>query len=544
MLFGWPDLYDVTYESTGVGNYCLMAYQGPSATIPVLPNPHFRSIAGWETADPDSVHRLAGHLHPCGQFPFPLPLQQPRRGKRVLPHREQTLGGPQRRAPRRGTAHLAYRYLRQQQQQRHDPRQPLLVSVEQADGLSSLSATWATAATGTCSMPVTATEFADWTLPDSKWWTGSQSGLNIVNIGPWERTQSFTVQSGEYQTANIGNPGMVGTVNRIRRHPHPGRRRRRHLGNGGSILLPLLASLRGDGEIIARIQSLENTNPWAKAGVMIRESIEPGSRNVFMASPPEWHHLPEPHLVQRKHRQQRNSRNRPALVETGAPRQRFQRLPSANGVDLDRLRFRHRAHGRNRPGRTAVTSHANTTLATAVVTDYKIVPSPWTRVPSVRRPCPAPIPWTTAAGGVTRKAGGADFWGVSDQFHYLQQGFSGEGRIVARLNSLVNTDPWAKAGVMFRSSRTRTPPMFSRVWPPPTVPPFQRRTADGAGSPPPTPRRAWPPRAGSSWKHATACSIRSQSANGTAWTEVGRESREPSRAPSSAWPSLPTMPAN
>jgi len=36
--------------------------------------------------------------------------------------------------------------------------------------------------------------------------------------------------------------------------------------------------LTGAGTIIARVNSVENTNPWAKAGVMIRETLEPGSK--------------------------------------------------------------------------------------------------------------------------------------------------------------------------------------------------------------------------------------------------------------------------
>jgi regulation of enolase protein 1 (concanavalin A-like superfamily) len=38
----------------------------------------------------------------------------------------------------------------------------------------------------------------------------------------------------------------------------------------------------GDGEIIARVASLTNTNGWAKAGVMFRESLSTGSRHAFM----------------------------------------------------------------------------------------------------------------------------------------------------------------------------------------------------------------------------------------------------------------------
>jgi regulation of enolase protein 1 (concanavalin A-like superfamily) len=40
--------------------------------------------------------------------------------------------------------------------------------------------------------------------------------------------------------------------------------------------------LRGDGQIVARVQGLENTHTWAKAGLMIRESLAAGSRHAFV----------------------------------------------------------------------------------------------------------------------------------------------------------------------------------------------------------------------------------------------------------------------
>ncbi len=39
--------------------------------------------------------------------------------------------------------------------------------------------------------------------------------------------------------------------------------------------------------IIAKVESLENTDPFAKAGVMIRDTLEPGSRNVALFITPE-----------------------------------------------------------------------------------------------------------------------------------------------------------------------------------------------------------------------------------------------------------------
>jgi hypothetical protein len=45
-------------------------------------------------------------------------------------------------------------------------------------------------------------------------------------------------------------------------------------------------TLAGAGSITARIVSVENTNAWAKAGVMIRETLDPGSKHAFACVTP------------------------------------------------------------------------------------------------------------------------------------------------------------------------------------------------------------------------------------------------------------------
>ena len=45
--------------------------------------------------------------------------------------------------------------------------------------------------------------------------------------------------------------------------------------------------LTGPGSITARVISIDNTDPWAKAGVMIRETLEPGSKHAIVCVTPE-----------------------------------------------------------------------------------------------------------------------------------------------------------------------------------------------------------------------------------------------------------------
>jgi glucosylceramidase len=77
---------------------------------------------------------------------------------------------------------------------------------------------------------------------------------------------------------------------------------------------------------------------------------------------------------------------------------------------------------------------------------------------------PLPNPWVTADIGSVGLAGsasylngtytlsgsGADIWNAADAFRYADQPVNGNCEIRARVTSLQNTDPWAKAGVMLR----------------------------------------------------------------------------------------------
>jgi regulation of enolase protein 1 (concanavalin A-like superfamily) len=101
-----------------------------------------------------------------------------------------------------------------------------------------------------------------------------------------------------------------------------------------------------------------------------------------------------------------------------------------------------------------------------------------------------PAPWAdqdignvTLAGDVaytsgtfTVSASGTDIWDASDSFHYVYQSLKGNGEIVARVVSVQNTDPWAKAGVMIRETLTAGSKHSMVVVTPDNKTEFQRRT--------------------------------------------------------------------
>jgi len=56
------------------------------------------------------------------------------------------------------------------------------------------------------------------------------------------------------------------------------------------------------------------------------------------------------------------------------------------------------------------------------------------------------------AGTYTMTATGTDIWNTADEFHFAYKAINGVGTIVAQVLGVDNTDPWAKAGVMFRET--------------------------------------------------------------------------------------------
>lgn len=214
-------------------------------------------------------------------------------------------------------------------------------------------------------------------------------------------------------------------------------------------------TLSGDGEIRARITSQTNTDPWAKAGVMIRSSaaadaahammiLTPGNGFSFQyrtttsgasgmvagsaanAAPNNWVRL-----------------TRSGTLLTG--------YASVDGVNwIQQGTATVSLSGAVSVG-MAVTSHNNAVTSSAVFDNVTITPYP--------------LPWVSADIGTTGLQGGAEFYGTShtlkgagafggtsDGFRYVYQILTGDGSIIARVNTLQNTGTNARVGVMIRDT--------------------------------------------------------------------------------------------
>ncbi|MHC4203941.1 MAG: LamG domain-containing protein [Planctomycetota bacterium] len=106
-----------------------------------------------------------------------------------------------------------------------------------------------------------------YTLADQRDWTAE----GVVELSLWFR--GYPVSTGGFIENPVGTYTMTGSGTDI--------------WDNADEFHFAHKMLTGVGSIVARVVSVENTNTWAKAGVMIRESLDPGSVHAMMIVTPE-----------------------------------------------------------------------------------------------------------------------------------------------------------------------------------------------------------------------------------------------------------------
>jgi regulation of enolase protein 1 (concanavalin A-like superfamily) len=214
----------------------------------------------------------------------------------------------------------------------------------------------------------------------------------------------------------------------------------------------------GDVTIVARVASVENTDPWAKAGVMIRETLSGGSKHAFaLVSPQRGRAL--------QYRSGTGGTTSSASGATGtAPvwlrvvrrGSTFTAARSADGVSWSSIGSATISMASSVYVGLAVTSHVPATLATGRFSNVQVT-TPAAGLPSGWSTQDVGNPALGGSAGYassvwTVRGGGSDIAGTADQFRFAYRPVSGDVDIVARVFTLRYPDEWSKAGVMIRSS--------------------------------------------------------------------------------------------
>jgi regulation of enolase protein 1 (concanavalin A-like superfamily) len=211
--------------------------------------------------------------------------------------------------------------------------------------------------------------------------------------------------------------------------------------------------LNGDGQVTARVATEQNVDVWTKAGVMIRDSVAPASRQALMLVSPA-----KGSAFQRRVATSGVSIHTAGTAVTAPYWVRLSRVgstitasQSADGatwtvVGTDTIAFQQTVLIG-----LAVSSHSTTAAATATF-DHVAVESLWSNqdIGAVGLAGSTSI----ADGVFTVTGAGADIWGAADAFHFTYQRLTGDGEIVARVATVSTTNVWHKVGVMIRNDLT------------------------------------------------------------------------------------------
>ena len=282
-------------------------------------------------------------------------------------------------------------------------------------------------------------------------------------------------------------------------------------------------TLTGDGEIRARVTSQTNTDPWAKAGVMIRDGSGAGAVNALVAITPS-----NGFTFQWRSTAAGTSSATAGPALNSAP-DNWVRLTrsgtlvtayvSANGTAWTQVGTTTLGLASNVSIGLAVTSHNNAALGTATFDNVSVTPFP--------------SPWQTANVGTTGLQGSAEFFGgaftvkgagtfggTSDGFRYVYQTLPGDGTVIARVNTLQNTGSNARVGIMLRDTLAANAKMAaltvngSGAWR------WQRRTTTGGSVSTTNSSSGTAPNLWVRLVRAGSTITASRSTNGTSWTII------------------------
>jgi regulation of enolase protein 1 (concanavalin A-like superfamily) len=229
-------------------------------------------------------------------------------------------------------------------------------------------------------------------------------------------------------------------------------------------------SLNGDGQIVARVVSEQNTNSYAKAGVMIRSALTAGSAHAILDVRPDGNVEfmvrttnggPTTYVAGR-------TQAFPAWLKLTRSTTTITAYVSGNGTDWTQVGTTTLSIAAAATVGLIVNSHdvgaTNSSTFDNVTVTGGAPPPP----PPPPPPTTLPAPWTdqdvgsvgtpgnaSLTNGVfTVKGAGADIWDNADGFNYAFQPFNADGQIVARVTAMDNTNSYAKAGVMIRQTTT------------------------------------------------------------------------------------------
>lgn len=188
MICDYPDLYDYGYESAGIGNYCLMCYGGNNKN-PVQISAYLKNEAGWATTIKSITPGITASLSAANNDFYIYARNSDEYF--IIENRQKT--GRDAFLPDAGLAVWHVDETASNNNEQMTPTQHYECSLEQADNRFDLENKANGGDVEDLFSAPDNTVFSDTTSPNSKWWDGSNSGLNITRISASAATMTFVV---------------------------------------------------------------------------------------------------------------------------------------------------------------------------------------------------------------------------------------------------------------------------------------------------------------------------------------------------------------
>jgi len=210
-----------------------------------------------------------------------------------------------------------------------------------------------------------------------------------------------------------------------------------------------------NASVTARIDSLDNTDAFAKAGVMVRANLDSDSPTAILDVKPDGglEFMARTFSGDAVSFISGGTYSFPVWLTLTWNEGSVRAWASRDGTNWSFVNSAAVSLPASFEAGVAVTSHDTTQLTTAAVQNLSVgsreVPGWWsTDVGDVGKRGGA----SETNGIWTVGGGGADIWGSTDAFHYVYRLATGRGGLVqVRITDLQNTSSFAKAGVMIRT---------------------------------------------------------------------------------------------
>jgi hypothetical protein len=212
-------------------------------------------------------------------------------------------------------------------------------------------------------------------------------------------------------------------------------------------------SITGDATVTALLDSITNTNPAAKAGVMIRADTTAGAFFADLDVNPAGGVTFEWRNGSGAFSSSMVSVALPVWLRLADTGNNFAGSYSTDGVNFTQLGS---TQSIAMPSATALagvwaSSHNASSLNTSVFTAASVNRGGWTDGDIGSPAIGGSAVYDTPGDTFTIAGNGSDIFGTADQFNFDSTPMNGDGNAIAYVDALTNTDPWAKAGVMIRN---------------------------------------------------------------------------------------------